>query len=120
MVGDLTAALRNAGIPWESIHSEAFGPSAVPASMAPVKEQTVSFAKSGGSMTWVPGKGSLLDQLAAAGRVGASGCRAGQCESCIIPLLEGEVVHPEGTSLVDDDKCLPCVCVPLSAVTLDV
>lgn len=116
MVSGITVALQASGVPAAALHTEAFGPSALVVEAAP---QPVAFAGSGGSMTWLPGQGSLLDQLAAAGKPVASGCRAGQCESCITPMIEGRASHPEGSAPVDDRHCLPCVCVPLSPLVLD-
>lgn len=119
MVAALGAGLAAAGVPAGAVHAEAFGPSTLHAPVA-ATAQPVRFSRSGGGMTWRPGAGSLLDQLAAAGRAGTSGCRAGQCESCIISLVAGEVAHPEGSAPIDPGRCLPCVCIPLSPLVLDI
>ncbi|WPB56665.1 molybdopterin-dependent oxidoreductase [Xylophilus sp. GOD-11R] len=119
MVAAMSAGLTQAGVPASALHHEAFGPSSLPAADRALEPRAIAFAISGGGMTWTPGQGSLLDQLAAAGRAGASGCRAGQCESCIISLAEGRVAHPEGSAPVDEQHCLPCVCIPLTPLVLN-
>ncbi|RMR03596.1 Molybdopterin oxidoreductase [Pseudomonas savastanoi pv. glycinea] len=112
MVQGLTTALVHSGADTRMIHTEAFGPSSLKVVGPEVKNpQLVKFAKSGGELTWKPGAGSLLDQLNGVGRSVSSGCRSGQCESCILPLISGKVVYPEGCVSVPDDQCLPCVCV---------
>ncbi|WP_319016876.1 2Fe-2S iron-sulfur cluster-binding protein [Diaphorobacter aerolatus] len=46
-----------------------------------------------------------------------SGCRVGQCESCMVTVDEGKVVH---LSKWDGppDRCLTCMSIPLTPVVL--
>ncbi|HCC2434742.1 TPA: 2Fe-2S iron-sulfur cluster binding domain-containing protein [Klebsiella pneumoniae] len=121
MVNSVTEGLKLLGVESHRIHMETFGPSSV-ITMVPVnaKPQTIKFTRSGGEFIWVPGKGSLLDQLDKLGIASASGCRAGQCESCMLSLKSGKVAHPSGSASVRDDHCLPCVCIPLSSLEIDI
>jgi anaerobic selenocysteine-containing dehydrogenase/ferredoxin-NADP reductase len=119
MVEIMTDALRRAGVAKERIHLEAFGPSSRKETLEHNGPQLVTLSRSEKSVTWDPSAGSLLDQLEKTGAQLSSGCRTGQCESCIMRLVDGEVVHPDGTAPVDADHCLPCVAVPLTPVTLE-
>ena len=119
MVEIVTDGLKAAGVPKQRVHLEAFGPSSRKATTEHNGPQSVTLLKSMKTITWSPDAGSLLDQLEKTGAPLGSGCRTGQCESCILRLVEGEVVHPDGTAAVDADRCLPCVAVPLSALSLD-
>ncbi|CAN7662240.1 2Fe-2S iron-sulfur cluster-binding protein [Neorhizobium sp. LjRoot104] len=66
---------------------------------------------------WDPSQGSLLDAALAAGVALPSGCRVGQCESCIVRIVKGQVAHLVETEL-ENDECLTCQAVPLSALTI--
>ena len=66
---------------------------------------------------WAPDMGTLLDAADRAGIAMPSGCRVGQCESCMVNLVEGQVAH-----LVPwdgpPDRCLACIAIPLTPVVL--
>lgn len=110
-----TGAMERLGIPPYDIMSEAFtSPRPVPADLQP---QMVHVAGTGRSFEWRPDMGSLLDAALSQGFALPSGCRVGQCESCICKLVEGEVAHLGATDL-EPDQCLTCQAVPLSAITL--
>jgi ferredoxin-NADP reductase len=119
MVDSITDLLRAEGIQKQRIHLEAFGPSSRLLVLEHNGPQTVHLVDSKKTITWTPGQGSLLDQLEKTGAKLGSGCRTGQCESCIVRLVGGEVVHPEGCATVDSDHCLPCVAVPLTTIELE-
>nr|WP_260854512.1 molybdopterin-dependent oxidoreductase [Paraburkholderia sp. BCC1884] len=119
MVEIVTDSLREAGVAKQRIHLEAFGPSSKKETLEHNGPQPVVLSHSDKSITWDPSAGSLLDQLEKTGAPLASGCRTGQCESCILRIVEGEVAHPDGTASVDPGLCLPCVAVPLTPVTLE-
>ncbi|WP_260853866.1 molybdopterin-dependent oxidoreductase [Paraburkholderia sp. BCC1886] len=118
LIESLTDALRNAGVANECIHLEAFGPSSRRSSGGH-QVQSVHLSRSGKSFLWQPSDGSLLDQMERTGGEFPSGCRSGQCESCAMNVVEGEVLHPEGSAPVATGRCLPCVAIPLSALTLE-
>nr|WP_246155024.1 2Fe-2S iron-sulfur cluster-binding protein [Methylobacterium oryzihabitans] len=66
---------------------------------------------------WTPAAGTLLDAALAAGIGLPSGCRVGQCESCIVRVLSGECAHLvafEGEA----DRCLTCQAVPVTDLVL--
>ena len=111
----MTARLVERGMPRFDVFAEAFAsPVIVPTTLKP---QTVHIAGSDKSFVWTPELGTLLDAGQAAGLSMPSGCRVGQCESCIMRIVEGEVARLGG----DDgatDQCLTCQAVPLSELTL--
>lgn len=119
LVEALTTGLERAGVEGRRIHTEAFGPSSRGATRPDRGPQRVELARSGRTLTWDPAAGSLLDAIEQEGVVTASGCRSGQCESCVVGVVSGEVDHPAGSAPVDAGRCLPCVAVPLTAVVLD-
>ena len=81
---------------------------------------TVVFSASG---VEVDCKGSdyILDIGLANGVKVAYACRAGQCGSCKVALLEGSVVHDCADALAkgDADLVLPCQARPMGRVVLD-
>jgi anaerobic selenocysteine-containing dehydrogenase/ferredoxin-NADP reductase len=119
LIKALTGGLENAGITADRIHLEAFGPSARADIQVDRGPQPVMLVRSRTTLTWDSDKGSLLELLEDAGIKISSGCRVGQCESCLCRLSEGTVAHPEGTADVGAGHCLPCVAIPLSPIEID-
>lgn len=103
------------GIPNFDIFEESFSAEIdIPKTL---KSQKVCVADAGTSFDWSPAMGTLLDAADQAGVVLPSGCRVGQCESCVMNLVEGKVAHLapwDGPS----DRCLTCMSVPLTPVVL--
>jgi anaerobic selenocysteine-containing dehydrogenase/ferredoxin-NADP reductase len=103
------------GVPRFDIFAESFvSPPSVPSDLAP---RTIRFANSERSFCWKPEQGTLLDAANAAGVALPSGCRVGQCESCVVQVVDGEFTH---LSPVDgsEGQCLACQAVPLTDLTL--
>lgn len=80
----------------------------------------VHYKRSGKKLEWDNNCRSLLDFTEENNVDIDSGCRFGDCGTCLSALLEGEVkyLHP---TLVQAGKgeCLPCSCVPVTDITLD-
>jgi ferredoxin len=111
----MTARLVERGMPRFDIFAEAFAsPPIVPRTLEP---QTVHIAGSNQSFVWSPELGTLLDAAEAAGLSLPSGCRVGQCESCAMRIVEGNVAQLGGDDAATD-QCLTCQAVPLSELTL--
>nr|WP_283844130.1 iron-sulfur cluster-binding domain-containing protein [Bradyrhizobium sp. BR 10289] len=119
MAEDLVSGLRQAGVDENRIRLEAFGPSSRPLESVNRGPQTIVLRKSKTSFAWQPEAGSLLDQIERHGVAAASGCRSGQCESCLVRLLDGAVIHPSTSTEIRKDQCLPCVAVPISSLVID-
>jgi uncharacterized protein len=127
----LYAGLLEWGVDPADIHYEAFGSASLKTSSteSPEKNQaglvqpktaTVTFARTGMTVNW-RGEQSLL-ALAESQQIPVdSGCRAGSCGSCCVPVLAGQVEYPAGlTPDCPAGHCLMCIAHPKGAVQLDV
>ena len=81
----------------------------------------VHYKRSGKKLEWDSNCRSLLDFTEENDIDIDSGCRFGDCGTCLSALLDGEVkyLHP---TLVQAGKneCLPCSCVPVTDIVLDI
>jgi anaerobic selenocysteine-containing dehydrogenase/ferredoxin-NADP reductase len=111
----MTAQLIARGMLSFDIFGEAFAsPPVVPPTLTP---QTVHIAGSDKSFVWTPELGTILDAAEAVGLSLPRGCRVGQCESCAMRIVEGNVASLSRAD-GDADQCLTCQAVPLSELTL--
>jgi ferredoxin len=107
--------MKALGVPAFDIMFEAFtSPTPIPLELKP---QFIHMAGTSNSFEWRPEMGSILDAALEHGFALPSGCRVGQCESCICELIDGEVAHLSGSEL-KANQCLTCQAVPLTRVTL--
>ena len=126
MMQSLVKDLDAWGVPEKDVLFEAFGPASVkkaskPADAAPPPaECDITFKKSGKKITWKSTDGTLLE-FGEANKVSLdSGCRAGNCGTCKVALLAGEVSTVTTPSFqAEGGSCLTCVLVPKGALTLD-
>ena len=123
----LIGGLNDWGIPSDNIHSEAFGPSSVikkATSMAGDENpkqasHKVFFAKSNKTVSW-NGDVSLLELAEANDVTLDSGCRAGNCGTCLTALREGQVDYDiEHDADIEKGSCLACICTPASDLIVD-
>ncbi len=123
MMNAITADLKAWGVPEKQIHFEAFGPASVkkkPEPKADAKTYQVSFSKSGKTLTWDGKDGSLLEFAENNDIVLDSGCRAGNCGTCVSAIIEGDVEYMnEPGAMPEAGSCLTCVSVPKSDLTLE-
>jgi ferredoxin len=77
----------------------------------------VIFRKSNLQLQWTPQAGSILDLAERSGLAIPAGCRAGQCESCAVSLLEGQVDYD--VPFDDEGVCLTCRAIPTNDVVVD-
>lgn len=129
--------LRSLGIARERIHYEFFGPATIldedeatipkPAGykvatlndVAKEDRLIVSFEASGVQATWEPSCHSLLELAEQAGLTVPFNCRAGLCNTCLTPLLQGEVEYAEPPlEQPGDGEVLMCCARPQTPVTL--
>lgn len=97
--GGFMSAMQNIltamGVPADRIHSEAFGPSSMPAQTevdpATLKPATVTFSRSGRNAEWSPDAGSLLELAESTGLQPPFGCRAGSCGTCRTAVNRGKI-----------------------------
>ncbi len=129
MMSSLVGGLEEWGVPDASINFEAFGPASIKkTSDGGVQDAVpdgpsfnVKFARTGKSVSWSADRGSILDIAEANGVVNiSSGCRAGNCGSCITAIKVGEVdyLNPPG-STAEDGSCHTCISVPKSNLVID-
>lgn len=132
MMEALTNDLKDWSVLESDVKFEAFGPATVKrkAPSKPAQEAAavaaaadgiqVVFARSGKSLSWKPEHGSLLD-LAEANDISIdSGCRAGNCGTCVTAIKEGTVSYlSEPGAEPGAGSCLACIAVPNSRLTLD-
>ncbi|WP_040677248.1 molybdopterin-dependent oxidoreductase [Nitratireductor pacificus] len=120
MMRAVEAMLEEAGHPAELIHSESFGAPALPQpGKLPEGPFIVEFRRSGRTLTWSRDSGTLLDFAEKAGLEMASGCRAGQCESCAVRIIQGKTQPLSGDLPSNPELCLTCSTVPASDLILD-
>lgn len=124
----LESGLQDWGVPKEKINLEAFGGPKLPKPKPQTEENgngapagpEIKFASSGKQIAWDPAYESLLDIAEAHGIEVESGCRAGNCGTCALPVKSGTVEYPEPPDMEPEaGMCLPCVCVPTSPVELE-
>ena len=125
LMDSVTTGLKEWGVPDEHINFEAFGPATVKKKRSQVEpsaagEIEVSFARAGKTLKWDSAAESLLDFAEDNGIVIDSGCRAGNCGTCITAIKSGEVSYiNEPGEPPEAGSCLTCVAVPKANLTLD-
>ena len=98
-----------AGLPAEAVRSERFAAATPTTTDRPV---TVTLRRSNRRIA-VAANQTILDAVEAAGVPARAGCRAGQCGTCRVKVLEGQPEHRD-TALSDAERCtagLMCICV---------
>lgn len=120
MIDALVRGLDEAGLGAGRVRLEAFGPSSRQSKPTDAGPQPVRLAVSDVNLLWAPEAGTLLELMEKAGVKAASGCRSGQCQSCMVKLVEGAVAHPDDVGAMEQGYCLPCVCIPLSPITVEI
>ncbi|MDE1045611.1 MAG: iron-sulfur cluster-binding domain-containing protein, partial [Nitrospinaceae bacterium] len=125
MVKDLRNDLAEWGVPKKNIHFEAFGPATVKVFKKESDKESISnisivFKKSGKTLLWDSKSGSLLD-FAEENQIPIdSGCRAGNCGTCLTAVTDGDVeLMGEPGSDPEVGSCLTCISIPKGNLTLD-
>ena len=125
MVKDLRNDLADWGVPKKNIHFEAFGPATVKVCKKESDKESdskisVQFKKSGKNLMWDSQAGSLLD-FAETNQIPIdSGCRAGNCGTCLIAIKSGDIeLVGEPGSEPEAGSCLACISVPKDNISLD-
>jgi hypothetical protein len=117
--GDLTEW----GVPEDSIKFEAFGPATVRktrAALPGLAQSTVTFSKSGKECTWTHDGPVLLELAEANGVMIDSGCRVGNCNTCLTAIKKGNVSYVrEPAAAPEEGSCLTCIAVPNGDLVLD-
>ena len=81
--------------------------------------QIVTLQPSGQQLPWTPDSTSLLECLESGGLQPAFNCRAGLCNTCLTPLISGEVIYIEEPLVPPGEgQVLLCCARPLTDITL--
>ena len=126
MMSSLHEGLKAWGVPDNKIFFEAFVAATV---RKPELQQAgstttvgfkIEFSRSGKKFPWAADAGNLLDFANRNGVTIDSGCRAGNCGTCLVAVKSGEVayLHEPGVT-VEQGSCLTCIATPKSALVLD-
>ncbi|KJK59445.1 MOSC and FAD-binding oxidoreductase domain-containing protein [Saccharothrix sp. ST-888] len=133
---DMTSALQAHGLASTRIHTETFGavsaitPGVLPTPVRPPHlpahppgeepGPTVSFARSGLSLPWHPGYGTLLELAEACDVPSRWSCRTGVCHTCETTVLSGRVDYaPEPVDAPAEGNALVCCSRPSTDLVLD-
>jgi uncharacterized protein len=127
MMQAITKDLADWKVPKDDIRHESFGPASVPKPSASAPDGAadaaaveVSFGRSGKTVIWTPGNGSLLDLAEANGIAIDFGCRAGNCGTCIVAVKSGQTEYlDEPGETPEEGSCLACLSIPKSNLALD-
>jgi ferredoxin len=131
MMNAISNLLAAEAIPNSRIRTESFGPSSLAFRAAaaaeiedsdaqPSPEPVVTFTRSGKTLSWTRDAITLLEFAEAHGIDISSGCRYGDCGTCMTRFIRGTVkyLHPTGAQ-PDPGTCLPCSCRPETDVELE-
>lgn len=127
MMASIVEGLEEWGVPDEDVKFEAFGPATVkkarPApeiAAAPTVELKVTFGKSRKTCAWDASVSSLLEFAEVNGVAIDSGCRVGNCNTCLTAVKAGEVIYVRDPDTMPETRsCLTCISVPKGDLTLD-
>lgn len=126
MMDQLTGQLKEWGVPKDHIHYEAFGAATVKSVSKEIPEAAkgsefeVTFSRSGKTLVWDGTAPSLLEFAEASGIMIDSGCRAGNCGTCLTAVRSGSVEYlSEPGAPVEEGSCLTCISVPRSKLNID-
>jgi ferredoxin-NADP reductase len=130
---NMREGLRSWGVPAEHVHVEIFGalagitPGMERVDRTPHQPQgapgfgpSVSFARSGITVTWDPKFGSLLELAEACDVPVRWSCRTGVCHTCMTGLIGGSITYqPEPLESPAPGNVLVCCSQPNSDVVID-
>jgi ferredoxin-NADP reductase len=120
-------ALLSWGVPEADIHFEAFGPGSVKKVQKPEPEGEgagagfkVQLTRSARSLAWTKEAGTLLDLAEANGVKINSGCRAGNCGTCVTAVKSGSVNYlVKPANIPAPGSALLCIAHPAGDIVLD-
>jgi ferredoxin-NADP reductase/MOSC domain-containing protein YiiM len=133
-MADMSAAVADLGVDRARVHTEIFGaaPSSTPGIAAtatrpphrpagpPGDGPEVAFARSGLTVRWSPGYGSLLELAEACDVPVRWSCRTGVCQTCETGLLSGSVGYaPDPVDEPAEGSILICCSQPSGDLVLD-
>jgi len=128
MMQALFTGLREWGVPEERIKCEAFGPAAVKkkkraaarAGELAAGASKVTFSRSAKTCEWSDDSMVLLELASQNGVMIDSGCRVGNCNTCLTAIKEGSVSYiRDPDRMPETGSCLTCIAIPEGDLVLD-
>jgi uncharacterized protein len=126
MMAAMVKALSDWGVPEADIHFEAFGSGSVKKVQKPEPGEAngvgfkVQLTRSGKSLAWSKDSGTLLELAEASGVRINSGCRAGNCGTCVTAVKQGSVNYlVKPASVPAPGSALLCIAHPAEDIVLD-
>ena len=127
MMEAMVKALLAWGVPEADIHFEAFGPGSVKKVQKPESSAEavgtgfkVELTRSGRSLAWTKEAGTLLEFAEANGIKINSGCRAGNCGTCVTAVKHGSVRYlVKPANVPAPGSALLCIAHPDGDIALD-
>ncbi len=133
MMETLNQKLTKWGVAKQDVKMEAFGAATVSkARSEPAKSTSttggtetqatcqVTFARTGKKCIWNEKAENLLDFASDNGIQIESGCRAGNCGTCVIAIKSGKVAYmSEHGAELEDGTCLTCIAAPDGDLVID-
>jgi anaerobic selenocysteine-containing dehydrogenase/ferredoxin-NADP reductase len=119
MTESLREAFKQIGHPPDLLFEESFASAQVDSSLLPEGPFNVTFSRSGKTAVWSRSQGSLLELAEREGVRISSGCRAGQCETCEVELLSGEIQYRAAIQYSAEKMVLACQAVPRTDLVID-
>ncbi|MEO6150052.1 MAG: FAD-binding oxidoreductase [Mucilaginibacter sp.] len=123
-------SLLEKGVMAENIHMESFasliapeetGEEAATTAAGEAKGITIYYNREKVELEWDSRYRSILEFSEAHDIEIVSGCLFGDCGTCLTTLMKGEVKYMHPTMIQPDSgDCLPCSCVPVTDIVLDV
>lgn len=123
MLESISNGLTDWGVPDDHVRVETFGAESLKQLSMPAIDTPavpVHFARTDKTFEWSAAHGSLLDLAEANSIPIYSGCRAGNCGSCMTTVREGTYRYLKRPGVeTADGSCLACISVPTSALVVD-
>ncbi len=128
MMAAMVEGLSDWGVPDDDIRFEAFGPATVKRSPSATRTLaiqapgalSVTFAKSNKTCAWSKDDTFLLELAEKNGVAMDSGCRVGNCNTCLTAIKEGQVAYlTEPDTMPEKGSCLTCISIPKTNLVLD-
>lgn len=126
MMQQMRVGLATWGVPGRMLSFEAFGAPAVKRAPETVIQSdgpsySIEFRRSQRTVQWSPSNGSILDLAEANGIMLDSGCRVGDCGTCLLAVLEGDIHYPDRVPelTLALGTCLACIGKPGSDLVVD-
>lgn len=117
MMQGLIPALREWKVPEPQLFYEAFGPASFSNTKKDPEEvpekALIEFVDSQQELPWHKNEGTVLDVALKNNVQIQYGCKVGNCHSCVVGIVSGEVSYLRSPSqMPEQGKCLACISIP--------